>query len=388
MTKFLVRLFIKDHENTVSPRVRERYGVLSAVVGIICNLSLTVVKLILGVMANSIAITADALNNLSDVGSCLVSLVGFKVSSKPADRDHPFGHARAEYISGLGIAIMILVVGVELIKTSFDKILNPSPVKFDMIVIILLTASIGLKLWMSTFNRSLSKIIDSSAMSATSFDSLSDVLATSVTMVAVVSARFTSFPVDGVMGLIVALLILWGGYKVAMETVSPLLGKAPDPVVVKAIVKALLSYSGIIGAHDLVIHDYGPGRTFASVHAEVPSNGDMMAFHDIIDLAERELGSIFHMQIVIHMDPIETDSEKTNAMRAMTEKIVKGISPDFSMHDFRMVSGPHHTNLIFDVCVGVDIKLTESEIKDLIQNAVSKIDPLYYTVITVDRNYA
>lgn len=387
MTQLLVKLFIKDAQNTSDPKVRERYGVLGGVVGMVCNVLLFAVKLVLGMLSNSIAVTADAFNNLSDVGSSLVTLVGFKIAAKPADKDHPYGHGRIEYLSGLIVALLILLVGVEIGKTSIKKIFQPEPVTFSIIVVVGLLLSIGVKLWMGFFNKNLGKQIGSTAMAATSVDSLSDVCSTTVTLISVIAARFTTLPIDGVMGTLVAALILYAGYEVAKDTLSPLLGKKPDPELVKQIESRILAYDGILGIHDLMVHDYGPSRRFASVHAEISVHSDILFSHDIIDRAEREIAKEMNIEISIHLDPIETDCAKTNEMRSLTASLVREIDPACSIHDFRMVHGGAQTNLIFDIKVPVENKRTEAEIKAAIAQKISNYNPTYYTVVKVDRSY-
>ena len=387
MTELLVRSFVKDADNIDNTQVRERYGMLSSMVGVFCNILLFVGKFLLGTLTNSIAIAADAFNNLSDVGSCMVTYIGFKLASKPADADHPFGHGRIEYLSGLFVSFLILMVGVEVGKTSIDKILHPTPVEFSVVAIIGLLMSIGMKLWMGGFNRKLGKKINSAAMEATAVDSISDAVSTAATMISVVAAAFTDLPVDGIIGALVALLILKAGWGAAQDTLSPLLGQKADPELVEALEEKLLAYDGILGIHDLIVHDYGPGRRFASVHAEVPAHKDVMMSHDTIDTAEREVGAALNIELVIHMDPIETDNAATNIMRQLVLEKVKEIDPTFSIHDFRMVCGGELTNLIFDICVNNDTKMSDQEIKDEIERKMKAVDPNCYTVVLVDHAY-
>ncbi len=387
MTQRLIALFVKDYENIADLKVRERYGFLSSTVGATCNLILFGIKFILGTISGSIAITADAFNNLSDVGSCIVTLLGFKMASKPADRDHPFGHGRVEYLSGLVIALLILLVGTEFIQNSVDKILHPSPVEFSLPVLIGLLASILVKLWMNRFNLTLSKKINSASLAATAADSLSDVMATTVTLISVIASRFTTLPIDGVMGLVVSVMIFKAGYEVAKDTLTPLLGTKPDPNLVGEIKHMILQYDGIIGVHDLIIHDYGPGRTFVTAHAEVPMTNDMMYSHDVIDNAEREIGKELNLNIVIHMDPVQTNCAQTNRVRMAVVEKVKEIDPRFSIHDFRMVSGITHSNLIFDVVVPIEYGKEDSEIQKEVENKLTELDSSYLGVITIDRDY-
>lgn len=387
MTEFLLRSFVKDAERIDDPQVRERYGMLSSLVGAFCNILLFAGKFLLGTLTNSIAIAADAFNNLSDVGSGMVTYIGFKLASKPADADHPFGHGRIEYLSGLLVSFLILMVGVEVGKGAIDKIFHPTPVEFSVVAIIGLLMSIAVKLWMGGFNRKLGRKINSAAMEATAVDSISDAVSTAATMISVIAAAFTDLPVDGVIGLIVAVLILKAGWGAAQDTLSPLLGQKADLELVENLEKHLLAYDGILGIHDLIVHDYGPGRRFASVHAEVPCHKDMLLSHDIIDTAEREVGAALNIELVIHMDPIETDDAATNIMRQLVSEKVKEIDPTFSIHDFRMVIGGELTNLIFDICVSQDTKLSDQEIKDEIQRKMKAVDPNCFTVVLVDHAY-
>lgn len=387
MAELLIKLFIKGNSDPSDPKVRASYGTLSSVVGIVCNILLFILKFIMGALSNSIAVTADAFNNLSDVGSSAVSFIGFRMASKPADSDHPFGHGRIEYISGMIISFFILLVGFDFVKTSIDRIFNPSPVVFSLVVVAALLASILLKLWLSFFNKKLSAKISSAAIAATAADSLSDVLATSITLISVLASPFTTFPIDGLMGIIVAAIILFAGYNAASDTISPLLGQPPEQELVDEISKRLISYDGIIGMHDLIVHNYGPGRIFASVHAEVPLNASILDSHEVIDLAEREISSFLNIHMLIHMDPIDTDCPETNELRKLAEEFVKTIDSHFSTHDFRIVPGEKTTNIIFDVCVPMEYKDSAGSIKNKISEYFKSINPKYNTVITVDRSF-
>ena len=386
MTKLLLRLFL-NKEDLQSARGRTRVGVLSSSVGIACNVLLSALKFVLGMVSGSIAVTADAFNNLSDVGSSVVTLIGFKMASKPADRDHPFGHGRLEYLSGLVVALLILVVGVEIGKSSIEKIISPEPVEFSFLVAAGLVASILVKLWMGLFNKKLGGIIGSAAMQAVSADSLTDVCATSATLISVIAARFTALPVDGVMGLVVAGFILYSGYGVVKDTLDPLLGQKPDPELVRQITELLLAYPGILGIHDLMVHDYGPARRMASVHAEVSVHSDILASHDVIDRAEREIAQRLGIDIVVHMDPIETDCEKTNELRALASSLVREIDPAFSIHDFRIVCGGALTNFIFDVMVPYEFGLSDEVLLDRISAAFQAVDANYTAVVNIDRSF-
>ena len=387
MTNFLIKHFIKDADKTEDPIVRQGYGVLSSIFGVVCNVLLFIIKLILGTISNSIAITADAFNNLSDVGSSIVTLVGFKMASKPADKDHPFGHGRIEYLSGVIISFFVMLVGVEVGKSSLEKILHPQPVEFSIIVAIGLVVSILTKIYMSLFYKKLGKRIGSSAIQAASVDSISDVCATGVTLVSVVAARFTTLPIDGVMGVAVAALIFVAGYGIAKDTLNPLLGVKPDSELVAKIEEMVLSYDGILGIHDLIVHDYGPNRRFGSVHAEVSVHSNILHSHDTIDRAERAIASALHVEMVIHLDPIETDCEKTNQMHSLALRLVQEISPEFTIHDFRIVHGGTLTNFIFDICVPIETKLKNEEISTAISEKLKLQNPEYYAVVNVDRSY-
>lgn len=387
MTKLILRLFIQDAENVKDPDVRERYGIVSSAVGIFCNLLLTAVKLLLGFLSGSIAVSADAFNNLSDAASSVVTLIGFKMARKPADRDHPFGHGRMEYISGLVVAFFVLVVGFEFARTSLEKIFHPEPVVFKWVVLIGLLLSIAVKFWMNRFNTALGRKVGSPTLLAAAADSISDVFATSVTVISVAASLFTDLPIDGFMGLVVAGLILWNGYNVAKDTVSPLLGNPPDPALIRQIREMLLSYDGVIGVHDLIVHDYGPGRRFASVHAEFSSDSDIIRSHETIDTAEREMGKLLNLILIIHLDPIDTNCEKTNELRQLCASLVEKIDSRFSIHDFRIVSGTHLTNLIFDICVPIDTALTNEQIAGQVEWEIKQINPEYFAVINIDRDF-
>lgn len=387
MINQLIKWFIKDYQEITRPIVRERYGRLAGIVGILSNSLLCVMKLIVGTMFNSIAITADAINNLSDAGSSVITLVGFKISSKPADEKHPYGHARAEYITGFIVSVVILLLGLELIKSSIEKILHPDPIKFSYLSVIVLVVAILVKLWQSFFNRTLGKRINSTALTATSMDSMNDVIATTAALIAVLVAKFTGFQIDGYMGIVVALFILYSGFRLVSETLNPLLGAAPDEELVKQMEKRILSYEGVLGLHDLVVHNYGADRYFASVHVEVPAHRDLLESHDLIDTIEKDILTESNIHLVIHMDPIVNDDEMINILRQQVNEIVLKIDAKLSMHDFRVVVGKTHSNLIFDVTVPSAYKIHDEDLRDMIQKEITKINPTYHSVITVDRNY-
>ncbi len=387
MTDLLVKLFLKNADDVKNPAVREKYGLLSGVVGIVLNLLLSAGKLLAGVATSSISITADALNNLTDAGSSVVTLVGFRLAGQKADDDHPFGHGRMEYLAGLLVSLIILLVGLELGKTSIEKIIHPEEVSFSGASMVILAVSICVKFWMSLFNRKLSRRIDSAAMAATATDSLSDVIATSAVLLGALIGRFTGLHIDGWVGVIVAVFILRAGWGAAKDTLNPLLGQSPDPDLVQEIRQTILVHPQVIGIHDLIIHDYGPGRSMMSLHAEVPVTADIMETHDVIDAIERELKAKFGIETSIHMDPIVTDDERVNRLHHQVAELVRGIDPKMTIHDFRITAGPHHTNLIFDVVVPHCCSLTDDEVRGAIARAVKELDKSYYTVIQVDRSY-
>lgn len=387
MTKLLIKLFIRDADNVDAPAVRTRYGILSGAVGIVCNLILMAAKFLIGSFTNSIAITADAVNNLSDAGSSAVTLFSFHAASRPADDEHPFGHGRMEYIAALCVAFLILLMGVELVRSSIDKILHPEPLVFSLPALAVLLLSIGVKIWMALFNRSLGRRIHSPAVGAVVMDSISDSAATMVSMLALILSRFTAVPLDGYMGVIVALFIFYTGIQIMRDTVGQLLGQAPDPKLVKALELEILSHDGVVGVHDLIVHDYGPNRVFASAHAEVPADEDMMKSHDTIDLIERSVKRKFHLDLVIHMDPIVVDNEQVNLLRLQTAKVAKSIDPRFTIHDFRMVEGPTHTNLIFDLVIPHGCRLKKSEIYAQMNERLHQLSPQYETVITIEHSF-
>ena len=386
MIDLLVRRFIQNADDTASPAVRQAYGRLSGLVGILLNLLLSAGKFLAGLLTGAISITADAFNNLSDAGSSVVTLIGFQMAGKKADADHPFGHGRMEYLSGLFVSVLILLVGVELFKSSVEKILHPTPVDFSWLSAVILAVSICVKLWMCLFNRKLGRRIDSAAMLATSTDSLSDAVATAAVLAGLLAGRFTSLPVDGWVGLLVSLFILKAGWGAAKDTIDPLLGKPADPALVREIEATVLAHEEISGIHDLVIHDYGPGRRMMSLHAEVSADCDIMVVHDKIDNIERELYEVYGIEAVIHMDPVRND-EQTLQLRARVALLVQSIDPALSIHDFRTVPGPTHTNLIFDVVTPHGFRLEDDQLKASIQQAVSVLDSSYRTVIQVDRTY-
>lgn len=387
MTNFLVKTFVKDYEKTDNLKVRERYGTLSSVVGIVCNIILFVAKFAMGTLAGSIAIISDGFNNLSDCASCVVTLFGYKMATKPADKDHPFGHGRVEYLTSLVIAIVIIMVGFELFTGSIDKVLHPTKVTFSYVVLATLIISIVVKVWMGLFNRKLGKKINSSVMLATSKDSMNDVVATSATVVALVASMWTDAPIDGIMGIVVSLFILLSGFDIVKETVDELLGQPADEELVTKLSEMVEENPYALGMHDLIIHSYGPGNLIGSVHIEVDGKGNIMEIHDVIDELERDIYEELGVRMTIHMDPVEMDNELLNECKNMMIGIVKNINKDLSLHDFRMVTGPSHTNLIFDLVVPHDCKLNEKDIKTAINDSLKDKEIKYYTVITFEREF-
>lgn len=387
MIRWLIKRFIRDWENVKEPAVRRAYGTLCGTVGIVLNILLFLGKFFAGTVSGSIAITADAFNNLSDAGSSAVTLLGFRLAGKKPDPEHPFGHGRIEYVSGLIVAGLILLMGVELGKSSVEKILHPEAVDLTTIAVVILVISIAVKLYMGLYNRTIGKRIDSPAMLATAKDSFSDAAATSAVLIATVVGRTTGLKIDGWVGLLVALLILRTGWEAAKETLSPLLGQAPDDGFVKQINDIVMAHEGILGIHDLVVHDYGPGRVMVSLHAEVPAEGNILALHDVIDNAEMDLQQKLGCEAVIHMDPVVTGDGITPELRGQVAKLVRAIHPEATIHDFRMVAGPTHTNLIFDAVVPFGGDLTNDQVEQRIKEAVRGMDGNYYAVVKVENAY-
>lgn len=387
MTDFIIKKFIKDYENVNEQRVRESYGITASITGIILNTLLSIGKILTGIIFNSISVTADGVNNLSDGASSVITLIGFKISSKPADKDHPFGHARMEYLTGLILGIAVILVGVELIKSSFDKIMNPTKTIFSIEMIVVLIVSVLIKLWISLFYKKLGDKISSATLKASSTDSRNDVISTIVVILSLLVSNATGYEVDGYVGILVALFILYSGYDILRDILNPLLGEMPDREFIESIENKILSYDGIVNIHDLVVHNYGPNRYFASVHAEVDAKEDIMKSHDLIDNIERDFAREFDISLVIHLDPVITDDEEINELRSMTDKIVKSIDERLTMHDFRVVKGETHTNLIFDVVVPVDYDIMSSKLVSMIEKEIRNKDETYFAVVTVDKNY-
>lgn len=385
MTDLLLHHFVKDYQNTGDPAVRAQVGRLAGIVGILCNLFLFAGKLTAGLLAGAVSVSADAVNNLSDASSSIVTLLGFKLAQKPADEDHPYGHARIEYLSGLGVAALILLIGVELAKTSLGKILHPEPTEFTALTFGVLAVSILVKLWMSLFCRKLGDHIQSSALRATAADSRNDVVTTLAVVLGGIAGNFFDMNIDGFVGLAVAVFILISGCSVAKETVSPLLGGQADDELVENLTRMVLSHEKILGIHDLLVHDYGPGQCFASVHVEMSAREDPLACHDIIDHIERESLERLRVHLVIHYDPVVTDDPELNEMRAEVTEIVESINPQLSLHDFRLVRGAQHKTLVFDLAIPFSVKYRRSELKEQIDAGIKAKGKDYFTVITFDR---
>lgn len=387
MVTLLAKRWIPDGENTTSPAVRQAYGTLCGLMGILLNLLLFAGKLFAGAVSGSIAITADAFNNLSDAGSSIVTLLGFRLAGQRPDAAHPFGHGRIEYLSGLLVAALILLMGVELAKTSLDKILHPQPVTFSWLTVAILVGSILVKFYMSVYNRKIGTKISSAAMAATAADSLSDCMATSAVLLATLAGHFLHWQIDGWCGAVVALLIFYAGINAAKDTIQPLLGQPPAPELVAHIQETVMEHPPIRGIHDLVVHDYGPGRMMITLHAEVPCDGDLLTMHDTIDLAEQALRKRFHCEATIHMDPIAVDDAATKELKAQVHTLVSAMDPGFDIHDFRVVQGPTHTNLIFDVAVTHEYRGDLHQLEQEIGQKIEALDGNYFAVVQAEYTY-
>ena len=385
MTALLLRTFLRGRDPS-DPAARARCGKLAGAVGIACNVLLCIAKLIVGTLSGSISISADAVNNLSDASSSVVTLLGFKLAEKPADRDHPYGHARMEYISGLAVAALILVIGAELARSSFTRIVHPQPISFSPALVAVLLLSIGVKLWMMAFNRSLGKAIGSETLLATAADSRNDVITTAAVLAACVFCRFTDLMIDGYAGLAVAVFILVSGVGIARDTINPLLGTKPDPDLMRAITAEILAHDKILGVHDLMLHDYGPGRRFGSVHVEMDCREDPLLCHEIIDGIEREFRDEHNLELVIHYDPIVTDDAELARLRSFVQQTCEAIDPRLSIHDFRIVRGYERTNLIFDLVVPFDLQKDRNRIGWELETRIREQDARYNPVITFDED--
>ncbi len=387
MIGLLAKHLIKDYQNVAAPEVRRAYGVLCGAVGIAINLLLFALKLLAGTLAGSVAITADAFNNLSDAGASIVTLLGFRLAGHKPDTEHPFGHGRIEYISGLIVSLVILLMGFELLRDAVGAILHPEAVECSALTVTILLISICAKCYMYCYNHGVGKKLNAAAMQATAADSLSDCAATTAVLLATLAGHFLHWQIDGWCGLVVSLLILWAGVQAAKDTLSPLLGQPPTEEFVQQIHDIVMANKSICGIHDLIVHDYGPGRVMISLHAEVPAHGDILALHDEIDNVEKELHDRLGCEAVIHMDPIVTNDETVNAAHEKIAALVRSIDENISIHDFRMVTGPTHTNVIFDAVVPYRCKMSDKEAEETIKKAVHELDPHYFAVVQIDKSY-
>lgn len=387
MFQFIVKKFIKNYQDTTLPHVRASYGTVCSILSIICNGLMVVFKLVFGFLTNSVAIQADGFNNLSDMGSNLATLFGFKLAGKHPDADHPYGHGRYEYITGLIISFLIFLVAFSSLKESFLKFIQPELLHFQTGAVIVLVISILIKFWMASFNKKAGQLIDSTSLRAAAQDSLNDVITTLATLISLCLSLVIDWPIDGIIGTIVSLFVLKSGIDIFKETVDPLLGQSPDKELIDQIYDYVMSFDKVIGIHDFMLHDYGPGRQYMTFHAEVSCHEDMMEIHDQIDLIERELLEKFHVLTTIHMDPIDMDDHLTNELREIVKKIVTQINHQYSIHDFRIVNGPTHTNLIFDVLIPADDCIKHKDLKQLIQSKVKEVNSQYFCVIQIDHAF-
>ena len=388
MTEFLIRHFIKDYKDVEKISVRTAYGVLASIVGIFCNVFLFAVKFVVGLVLHSVSVTADAFNNLSDAGSSIISFVGVKMAEKPADKDHPFGHGRIEYIAALVVSFLVLEVGFTFLKDSFGKILHPEIMNFQIVSVVILILSIAVKLWLGLFNRKLGEKIDSKVMMAVFTDSMGDVITTSATILSLIFFAVTGINIDGIVGVGVALVVMWAGVGIARDTLEPLIGQAIDPEVYEEIKHFVEKYDGIEGTHDLIVHNYGPGRSMASIHAEVPNDVDIEQSHEIIDRIERDAAKELGIFLVIHMDPVEMRNKKILRIKETAVRILHDLDPLCSLHDFRVVHGEHQINLIFDMVVPIDYDEKKKEDLSLrMAERMKGADSRYECVITVESDY-
>ena len=388
MTEQLVKRFVKDYKNTEDINVRTAYGVLASIVGICCNLLLFTAKIFLGVMVHSISVMADAFNNLSDAASSIIGFIGVKMAQKPADDHHPFGHGRIEYISAFIVAFLVIQVGFSLFKNSISKIREPQEMIFNSIFVVILLLSIGVKLWLGMFNKALGKRIHSTVMMATAADSLGDVASTSATILSLLVFGVFDVNIDGIVGLVVSVAVMVGGVNIAKDTLAPLIGEAIDPKIYKEIKDFVEQYDGIVGTHDLIVHNYGPSRSMASIHAEVPNDVEIETSHEIIDRIERDAFRMLGVFLVIHMDPVETKDVHVMQVHSQVEQIVKALDPAVSIHDFRMINGEEQVNLIFDMEIPYEYDAKrQDELKTTLIKLLQITDPRYECVITAERSY-
>lgn len=387
MVNLFAKIFIKNYKDVENQKVRTAYGTMCGIFGIITNLILVVMKLFIGILTASISIIADAINNLSDMGSSLLTIIGFKISSKPADKDHPYGHQRVEYIISLIIAMIIAFVGLELLTTSIEKIINPAEIKVDLITYIILGAAILLKALQGLFYLSASKKIDSLSLKASAKDSINDCISTTAVLVGTIISKLTGYNVDGIVGILVSGFIIFSAVMLVKETMSPLIGEKPEPELIEKVTRSVLSYPKVLGIHDMITHLYGPSKVFVSLHVEVDAKEDILVAHDLIDNIEQDIKNLYGIEIVIHMDPIETDNEELNEASMIVREVLKEIDPELKFHDFRMVKGDTHTNFIFDVVVPFKYKIKDEELITLIKNRVSEKNEKYKCVIMIDNAY-
>lgn len=388
MTEFLVHKFVKNCEEIGDDQVRTSYGVLASIVGIFCNVLLFAVKFTIGFLMKSLAVTADAFNNLSDAASSVISFIGVKMASKPADADHPFGHGRIEYIAALIVSFLVMEVGLSFLKNSIGKLMNPEEIVFEWVPFLILVLSIGVKLWMGVFNRKLGKRIDSKVMLATAADSMGDVITTGATVLSILICTFTSINVDAVAGIVVSVIVMWAGFSIAKETLEPLIGQSVPKELYQQITEAVEAYDGILGTHDLIVHNYGPNHSMASIHAEVPNDVDIEVSHEIIDRIEREVSKKLKLFLVIHMDPVETRNQEVLEIKSKLERIVHALDANLSFHDFRVVNGEHQVNLIFDLVVPREYSQEDADkVLHQVMALMQEQDPRYQCVITLDHSF-
>lgn len=387
MITFLSKHFVKDYENYNEPSVRKAYGKLAGTVGIVSNLVLCTMKILIGIFANSIAIIADGVNNLADASSSVITLLGFKLASMPEDKDHPYGHARYEYLTGLLISVLIIVVGFQLLKSSFAKVMNPDPLEFSWITVIVLVIAIGIKVWQAVFNISIGKKINSLALIATGTDSRNDVISTCAVLAGIIIGKLAGIQLDGIIGCLVALFILWSGIQLIRETISPLLGEAPDEDLVRDIQTLVLKEERVLGTHDLIVHNYGPGKVFASIHIEVDSRGSIMEIHEMIDDIEMMVKRELNIEFVAHMDPIELDNPIVDNIYKVVVSAIQQMDGVLGIHDLRVVPGKEHTNVIFDVVISTECKMPKEQIHCELEGVIRMIDPKYNLVANFDLAY-
>lgn len=387
MITFLSKHFVRDYDNYSDPVVRKSYGKLAGIVGIISNVLLCAMKILIGLISGSIAIVADGINNLADASSSLITLIGFKLASMPEDKDHPYGHARYEYLTGLLVSVLIIIVGVQLLRSSVDKVLHPDPLNFSIVTVIVLVIAIAIKVWQAIFNISIGKKINSLTLIATGTDSRNDVISTCAVLVSLIIGKLSGFQLDGIMGCLVALFIIWSGIQLIRETISPLLGEAPDTELVQDIQTLVLDNPGVLGVHDLIVHNYGPGKIFASIHIEVDSEGNLLEIHELIDDIEMKVKKTLNIEFTAHMDPVELNNPLVQQMNVLIAEAILIFDGVQSFHDLRIVTGIDHTNIIFDVVLKPDCILTHDDIVSTLSAAVKKVDPKYCVVVNFDLDY-